>query len=307
MTARNAAKRKPMDVWIREAMLDEEPGEKLKQLRLIHMVGMQQRELRTTVFGTKAFTPENLAKMFRGLAETHVQELAGVHTFELQAFYGDRTEPEAYYPFLVNSEGDHSGLYTESPTEQGKVQQNMRHAEMVIQQAYRRQERLDELTIRFAEMQANYVVRLTDDNREMFAVMKDMMMNASLNSHQHQMQQLQYSRETEERAKFLSYAPALINTILGREIFPQNNADTALIDAAAEALGEDDIMKLAGIMPPELMGPLASRIEQAMAKKRRKQEEMDRIRLAAANHPDPAADAAGEMPQVVRLRGGAAK
>lgn len=297
------SKRKLMSEWIHEAMTDEDKPGKIKKLRLVHLEGMQQREIHTVTFGTKSFTPENLAKMLRGKAETHVQDMAGAHMFQLQAIYGENTEPEALFPFGVNSQGDHTGGWTEPPTEQGKTQQSMRHAEMLVQQTYRRQERLDELTLRFAEMQARHVVDLEAQNREMFSVMKDMMMAAALKNHEHAMAQLTYQRETEERAKFLSYAPALINTILGREIFPQNNADTALIDAAAEALGEDDIMKLAGVLPPELMGPLANRIEQAMVKKRKKDEEREKIRLMSANHPDPEADAAGEMPRAIRLRG----
>ena len=104
------------------------------------------------------------------------------------------------------------------------------------------------------------------------------------------MSKLQFERDTEERRKWLNFAPPLINTLLGRDIFPQSTADTPLVESIAESLTEADIMKLASSLKPELWGPLAHRFHGALQKK-----QLEKQRTKNLLPPlDPEKDAAGE-------------
>lgn len=286
-------KRKSMDGWIREALTDPDKDGRISMLSLVHMQGTQQKEIHTTKFsGGRSWTETELANMFRGKAETYAQDLPGVQTFQLLAFYGEKGAPEAYFPFIVNNVGDNSGLMTEAPTEQGRMQQVMRQNEMLIQQVYRRQQVMDDFNIRMMSMQAGMIETLQRENRDHFTIMKEMLMEKALDMHKHKMDQLEFERSTTERKKWLSFAPALINTILGREVFPQGMADTALVETIADNLKEEDISKLAGVLPPQLLGPLVSRFVEYEKKKNSEQEHIKA--LSAMKSPDPEADAAGD-------------
>lgn len=291
--------RKSLATWIDEAMRDSDKDGNISQLTLVHMVGQQQKEIHTTRFSSgKSWAAKDLAEMFKGKAETFCQDLPGVQTFQLLAFYGGRNQAESALPFIVNSLADHhqSGLSTESPTAEGRMMQNMRQSEMVFQQTYRRQQQQDEYTLRLLDIQNRMISETMTENREFFGMVKEMMTAAALNQHQHRMAELEYERSSTERKKFMTFVPPLINTILGREIFPQSTEDTALIESIAESLTEEDVMKVAGVVKPELLGPLMARVEKALVKKR-KEEEHDRSLnkiLARAGTSNPEADAAGD-------------
>ena len=292
-------KRKSLETWINEAMTDTDKEGQLSMISLVHMVGMQTKEIHTTKFGGKTIQAKELAEMLRGKAETHCQDIPGVQTFQLLAFYGNKQNHEASLPFVVNvSQDNNNGLWTEPPTEQGRTQMEMRRGEMLFQQVYRRQQVMDETMIRMLELSNRHNEKLLRENQDAFGIVKDMIMEKALNDHNRQMEALKFERATGERKKWMSWAPMLINTILGREVFPQSAADTSLVEAIAESLGEDDIMKLAGAIKPELMGPLAARMQAYMVKKEK--EESDIKRLSEFHSPDPEADAAGD---IVRVNG----
>jgi hypothetical protein len=291
--------KKSLASWLDEAMSDQDKDGSLSMIALVHMVGLQQKELHVTRFSSgKQWSPKDLATMFQDKAETYAQDLPGIQTFQLLAFYG-KDQPEAYLPFTINQNIEPAnGLGTEPPNEQGQRQQSMRHTEMLLSQVYRRQQVMDDHSMRMIERQGSMIERLVQENQEAFSIMKEMMMEAATQNHERRMRELEFERSTAERKKWLSYAPALLNTVLGREIFPQSTADTALIEAVADSLTEEDMMKLASTLKPELMGPLAHRLTQYMQKKNREAEEAKK--LAQLRSPDPENDAAGE---VVRLFG----
>lgn len=111
------------------------------------------------------------------------------------------------------------------------------------------------------------ITELLSENRASFNIVKEMLMEKALDTHRHQMEALTYQRQTDERKKWLSYIPMLANTVLGKEIFPQSNADTVLLEQVVESIDENAIMALAQFVKPELMGPLMSRFEEIQKKK----------------------------------------
>lgn len=290
--------RKSIQAWIHEAMVDPDKDDPISMMALVHMTGQQTREIHTTKFSSgKSWEAKALAEMFRGKAETYSQDLSGVQTFNLLAFYGGRSEPQAAFPFIVNSVADpaNAHLSTEPPTAEGKAMQGMRQTEMLFQQTYRRQAAQDDYTLRLLEIQNRMLSETMSENREMFVVMKEMMMTTALNQHQHKMKELEYQRSSEERKKFLTFVPPLVNTILGRDVFPQSTEDTALIESIADSLSEEDVMKIAGVIKPEMLGPLMARVEKALIKKRKEDEHDTQLKgILAKSIENPEADAAGD-------------
>jgi hypothetical protein len=68
----------------------------------------------------------------------------------------------------------------------------------------------------------------------------------------------------EMMSKLLEYGPALLNSITGKKVFPESTADSALLKGVLAALEKADpqvLMTLAGILPPEVMAPLAQRAQ----------------------------------------------
>ena len=293
-----------LERWIHDALTDPDKEEKCSMISLVHVVGQNnQKEIHTTKFGSgKVWAEKDLAEMFRGKAQTYCQDLPGVQTFQLMAFYGGSTQPTAFMPFTEGGKTDYDGLMTEPPTPEGRLQMNKRNEQALISQVYRRQAQMDDYAIRIQEtmckgmQQAIHAMQeCTRENREAFGIVKDMLMEKALDNHKHNMAQLEYERSTAERRKWMQWAPALLNTVLGRNIFPQETADTSLVESIADALSDDDVMKLAGAIPPHLMGPLAARMEAYYKKKNAEKEELKALALSAAKVRDPEADAAGEL------------
>ncbi len=262
------AKRKTLEQWIAEVIVDPDK-EKFSGFSLVHMQGTSQKEIHSYKWGgTGEIDAKHMASVFRGKAEAYCQDMPGVQQFQMLAFYSGKNEPEAFQPFTVNVQSDHSGLATEGPSEQGQIQQRMRHNEALIQQTYRKQEHLDNYTLRLLDAADRRNAALAHENMEAFNIVKEMLMERALNEHTRTMEQLAFSRATEERKKWLSFAPLLINTLLGDNIFPQSTEDTALIEGLANAVTEEHIHKLMGLgLPNELMGPLAARVMKAREKK----------------------------------------
>jgi len=260
--------KKTLEAWVNESLNDTNKAHPCSQISLVHMIGQQQKEIWCYKFkgGGKVLNYKELAETCRNKAESYCQEIPGVQSFQLLAFYGTE-QPEAFQPFMVNQPADFGGLSTEGPTAQGNLQQQMRHGEMLLQQVYRRQEVLDRYTLDIIREQGVELRNLRAENRDAFAVVKEVMMEQATDQHDRAMQQLTFERSTNERKKWLSFAPALVNTVLGREVFPQSTADTALVEAITESLSEDDILKIAGVLKPEVLGPLAARMEVYQRKK----------------------------------------
>jgi hypothetical protein len=121
-----------------------------------------------------------------------------------------------------------------------------------------------------------------------------MMLTKITEDREHQFKVLQYERATGERKKWMSFAPALVNTVLGKEVFPQSVEDTALVETIADSLGEEEVMKLGAVLKPEIMGPLANRLVKYQAKKNHEAALAEAAVKQLSPHPDPEGDAAGD-------------
>lgn len=273
--------RKSLAKIIDEALVDPEKDGRISAISLVHMVGQQRQEVYTIKIGaTSNLDGAALEKLLKGKAETHAQDMDTVQSFCLLFFYGGKNTEQGIQLFKVlpTVNPETAGLSTEAPTAEGRMQQKMRWDDALQMQVYRRQQTMDDHSIRMLEQQDKMLMRsqsmlekVMADNMEAFTIVKELLNERAMGQHNHAMEQAKFHRETEERQKLLKFAPVLINTILGKEIFPQSVADTALIETLAENVDENMIAKLAEVgIPQELMGPLAARVMKAMDDKEKR-------------------------------------
>lgn len=290
--------RQTLQQWIHEALTDKDKPGKCTMLALIHRVGVREQEIHKTELGSRQWDVKELADMFRGKAENYAAELVGVQTFNLLAFYAGDPEPQAIKPFMVNGQEDFGGLATEGPTKDGLLQQMMRHTEAVMQISSKQVQQLIQTTVDLSTMVTKENVSLRTENREMFEMFKTMMMRDVENREAARLKELEFQRSTAERQKWLSFAPAIVNRLFGKEVVPESLEDTALIETLAEKLTEDDIRKLATAgISPEAWGPFAARMGALLQRKRLATEQA----RAAMNGADPETDATGIEPEERRL------
>jgi len=268
--------KKSLDAWIKEAMNDTSKEGPCTALSVVHMVGgtnnINHQEVHTLRFGgTGSYEPKALADMFEGKARTYCQDLPGVQYFALWAMYGTN-EPQAKLPFLVNVEAQGWAGASEPPNDTGERMQNMRQKEMGFQQIYKRQQEMDNHSIAMIRAMSSHIQELQTENRDANRIVIEVLRTQALDNHTQKMAELAFERATAERKKWLSYAPPLINRLMGTEIFPQGMADTALIEQVANAITPDIAMKLADVVPSELWGPLAGRLNEAQQKQRHERE-----------------------------------
>jgi len=299
---KNAPRRTPLAQVIREMIADGETGDKNGKCRgfgVIHVSQRGDREIDAIKLGSSEWTPEKLADRIEAKAKTYAQDLSGAQTFTLLAFYGDAKdypEPQATHPFVINgnlgTDFDRYGsLTTEGPDAKGQMQQAMRLTEVIVQRVFGmasslfEEQRLERQELRRENQE------LKAENREAFSLLRESIMQNTELSHQKRMQEMEYLRSTEERKMWFKFAPALINQIVGREVFPQGTADSALVDSIAEALDEKTIQKIAGELPPTLWGPLAARFESHIKKKRMNAEAQAKRLTEGAKKTDEEIDA----------------
>lgn len=266
--------RKTIQAWIDEALSDNSKAP-LTEIILFHMRGIGQVEVYTWKPKVQTDVKET-ADLFCDKAHAYAQDLAGIQMFVFEAFYG-KSQCEAKFPYKVIPDPDAqtSGLETEPPTESGRVQQGMRWAEKLQDQVYRRQQVMENFTLQFMQEQGRdrqslmaTVEMLMRDRMDAANLVVQMMTSHLEGQHRIRMEELQFERDTQTRTALMKMAPPLVNSLTGRNIFPQATADTALIETIAAELNESHLQKLLELgLPDTITGPLAQRLMEARQKK----------------------------------------
>jgi hypothetical protein len=287
---------KTLEAWIREALTDTDKDKECTALACIHKkIEGGTKEVHTVKLTGKTHEPGKLAELFRGKAEAFSQDMGGIQKFELQAFYGTN-EVQASHGFTIIDGELHVGadrVHKETPDGPGIVAQAMRHAEKAYELATGLIQQVAVTSIQREEKFTIREERLQTEVSDAYIIIRDMLMDKIKQDHAMIMQRLEYERTSQERKRLLDLAPALANTVAGRELFPQSTADTALLDALADKVKPEFIENLVtmGVITPELAGPLSIRLTEAINKK---EAERKALKQLPASNVDPAKDAAGE-------------
>jgi hypothetical protein len=266
------AKRQTLDGWIQEAMTDDEKG-RIAAIILVHFANGEREVDAVRFTGAKAWKASELALRFKSKAESYCQDMPGSQTFQLLAYYYDsndapRTDPEARHPFsLMGADGVDHGPITDAPTDKGVIQQTMRHLEVMYQETVRMSRAMFDRSVDLNNQMMLQQQATQKELNESYKVMRDMYLQARGEEHRMQLEQTKAERESVLIEALLRYAPALLNTISGKEVFPQSTADSALIEGIVKNLKPEHIDALASIVPPESFGLLMARFEQSVDKR----------------------------------------
>jgi len=139
---------------------------------------------------------------------------------------------------------------------------------------------MDDTAIRREEVMGSQVARLQHELNDCYSLMREMFMTQKKDDHEMAMRQMQFERDSIERRKLLAMAPPLVNTITGRQIFPQETSDTALLEAITEALMDSKnvdsskIQQMAAMLPATLQMTLFARMQEIAKKKNDEREEL---------------------------------
>lgn len=279
------------------------PG--LTMLSLVHKVASSDQEVYTYMLGAgESSSAASYAEAFEEKAATHVQDVPGVHTFNVLAFYGASSAktgiPQGRFVFVRNVEHPQDGNATEPATPQGRVQQMMRREEMLFQSLFSQQQFMFQFMQGSMRGLAEENQVLRGENANMFAAAKQILMDQALVNREHEMKVVEAKRNAALVGKLLDFAPALANTVAGREVFPQAKADSATLDLICENLKPEQVEMLDMLFPAELAAVLKQRVLSYMTKK---EEEEKRFAALYPEGVDPEAEAAGE-PQLAMIPGG---
>jgi len=253
-------KRITVEQWISDALTDADKGKPCSALALVLAKGTGHEEIHTKeIQGPQ--DAKRLADFFISKATGYSQDLPGIQTFKILAFYG-QSEPQATFPFTV-AEGALTGgeqvpfsRHEASPN--GLFAQLMKHNEAVM-------------SMNMQIVQTLAVGAVTRDQEiqrernEMNMIMRDMLLTMRKEGHEMQLAQLRYQRETEERRVMAKAIPSIANYLTGREVIPENFADSELIDAIAQDFSPEDIQMLVsmGKLKAEKAAILVARISKA--------------------------------------------
>jgi hypothetical protein len=285
--------------WIADAITDPEKPGPCTHIALMHdSGGNDPSEVYTCRFGGPSeSSPNRLASVFTGKARTYSQDLPGVQTFWLYAFYAgpgeenENPQPRLRHPFVVNGTYDYGGLGNEAPDARGRTQQDMRHVEAMMQMAinaihesHRSVLRSAEVTARGAQTLAEENRSLREENTDAREVVLQMMHEKQAQEQSNAMDQLKYLRETEERSRWMKLIAPLANSLFGN-VFPKETEDTALIESALENLDENQVKMLVSALPKEVGGLIMARFSRSMTERREQIEAKAKVEASVRELP----------------------
>jgi hypothetical protein len=228
------------------------------------MAGSSPTQLHSKRIGSSAQDPKELARLFWDIAETYCQDLPGAHTFRMTAFYGNGDQWQSVLPFVVTGRQDFDGMLTEGANIQGQMGQGMRWLEKGLSLVMAQTATLLDASNETIRLLTGSNSRLIEENHHAFEVVKDMVVERELNSRNFDFEKMKYESGVKTRDKWLGLLPPLANKLSGREIFPQNTEDTAILQALANELTGEDAEKIAVVLQkkPELLAIVAKRLNE---------------------------------------------
>ena len=260
--------------WIQQSLTDTEKQGSCFAIALVHYQGQQPTEIDRIAFPSTDKTVGECADRFDMKAREHARDLPGMQMFALLAFYGAAHEPGSTRPFSVIGTLQHPGLVSEAPTEAGLLQQAMRHSEISIQAAMGGIQQIvagfRDLATAQREDHAHLVnenARLRVENAEAWVMVRNIGLQQRAEDHEQQMRLEKEKRTNLLITRLAKWGPALINTILGKKVFPQALEDTAIVEGLLSEMQPEHIALLGQIAPPEVMGLVSSRAKQIFAER----------------------------------------
>jgi hypothetical protein len=289
-----AKRYKTLEQWVRETLSEsrqnDAAGGKDSGCTALALAYMQPtgglKDLDIVRLSGKTWNSKDLADRFQGKAETFAQDMGGVQMFQVLAFFGSR-EPQAFHNFkVVDGEIAHGGedrRVKETPDSQGLVGFTMRHLERTQDLLTTLVQGIVAKSVEREKVLYDQIDKQREELNDSTLIIREMIMEKRKDAFDMDMRRLEFQRDSKNQGLMLEQAPALINTISGKEVFPQTTADKQLVDRLCEKVAPENVDQLVGlgVIPAEMAGPLKLRIAQYREEQAKKVAELKNLPVAA--------------------------
>jgi hypothetical protein len=242
-------RRQTVDNWVQTVIADVIDGRQCSAVSCLHLKGMggATEEVVTRPLETGPINVKELADHLVGRAEGFAQELPGLQTFKLLAFYGTN-EPHNPFHFTV-SDGSvisrSEAMQTaHEPTPTGLLGQLMKHNEQLVQQ---------NMVLTNANMQLaqgvlgmclgpqGIIAQSRQSELEAIAVVKDATLGMLKERTEARREELQAVQQVQTRKAILDAIPHLVNRWTGHEVFSEASNDSAIVTQLAMKVTPQDL------------------------------------------------------------------
>jgi hypothetical protein len=241
-------KRQTVDQWVQSVIGEVIDGKACSAIALLHLkgVGGATEEVTTKPLEGNVNAKE-LSDHLIGRAEGFSQDLAGLQTFKLIAFYGNN---EPHNPFhFTTSDGNvmsrsETMMSAHEPTPTGLLGQLMKHNEMLVS-------RNSELVTANMTM-ANGIVAMCfgpqgivqtsiRSQLEAVEVVKDAMLDMHKQRRELILEEHKAAQDLQTRKAIIDAIPQLVNRVSGHEVFNETGNRAKLLETLAMKVTPQDI------------------------------------------------------------------
>src|SRR6267142_483339 len=271
--------------WVRDQLaahtLAEVEGQvsipKIVAFSLSHQAGgVVRTETGARVMVGQGIDPSYVAEFFFEKATAYASGLtggSGMQQFVIEAHAEGQASPIAQYPMKATGVQEGDGVMsTEPATSTGLMTQLMRHTEFAMGAMARMNEQLLMTNAQLVADSQN-TIRKGYENLELTEAL---ITRAAEGEHQKKLELMQLKSREDMKAKLLTMAPAGINAVFEKEIFPTAMADTGIIESLAEGMSADDLQMFAMVLQAkvknkEVLGLFFNRLNKIIEEKQSKE------------------------------------
>jgi hypothetical protein len=245
-------RRQTVDQWVETVVTDVIDGRPCSAVACLHLkgIGGATEEVTTKPLEGGPINVKELADHLVGRAEGFGQELPGLQTFKLLAFYGT-SEPHNPFHFTV-SDGSvisrtEAMQTAHEPTPTGLLGQLMKHNEALVQ----RNMELTQSNMQMAQGiigmclgPGGIIAQSRQTELEAIAVVKDASLSMFEQRRKLRIDELQAAQELQTRKAITDAIPHIVNRISGHEVFSETGNKAAILDKLALKVTPEDLEML---------------------------------------------------------------
>lgn len=243
-----AKKRQTVEQWVAEVIAEVVDGKGCSLIALLHLKGVGGSTEEVTgkpVEGT--VNPKELADHFIGRAEGFSQDLPGLQTFKLVAFYGNN---EPHNPFhFTTSDGavtsrSESMMSAHEPTPTGLLGQLMKNNEFLSRQnadLVQQNMTMANGVIAACFGPQGIVQQSIRSQLEAVEVVKDAMLDMSKQRRELVLEEHKAAQDLQMRKAVMDNLPLIANRLTGREVFDEKSNRAKLLELFAMKISPQDL------------------------------------------------------------------
>jgi hypothetical protein len=301
-------KRKSIPEWIQEAVDDDQHGDACTMLAVVHLTGdgAVLKEIDRMALPSQ-LSVRDIASRFEDRVAQHIYDMSGHQNFAVYAFYDMGREPGLEYRFARAGTLQLSvtGGVSEPATEKGLLQQTMRHHHDMAVLYMAAQKEVIQSFAQLARSAVDNNAALTAETEQLrreLAESRKILDEAAAALERSAMEGADKLRKDEEnsamRRKFMEWAPALINTIMGKKVFPEATEDSSIINGLLDSMEPEHVSVLVSMVQaknPTAAGVLSARANEILRKRRELAESRGEVRELVAPAAGAVSDVEGEL------------